>query len=301
MKSRRSLTAVIAIVVLGLVAIGVVWTYSDLRAVAKINSTSITWKEFHAALEKQTGRQLLAKMIREELIKQGAAKYDIQVTDEDVAAEVDRLKAQFGSDAGLEQALTQYGMTLDDLRGQIRTSLLLEAIASKDVTINEDEVKKYYDEHKDEFKEPEQVKARHILVNDEKTAKDIEKQLAAGADFAELAKAKSEDPGSKDKGGDLGYFGRGAMDPAFEKAAFSLKIGETSAPVKSSFGYHIIRVEDKKPERIPPLEEVRSEVEKRIKREKAKPASTVISELKDASQIKINDKDLQDALYDIIY
>lgn len=301
MKSRRSLTAVIAIVVLGLVAIGVVWTYSDLRAVAKINSTSITWKEFHAALEKQTGRQLLAKMIREELIKQGAAKYDIQVTDEDVAAEVDRLKAQFGSDAGLEQALTQYGMTLDDLRGQIRTSLLLEAIASKDVTINEDEVKKYYDEHKDEFKEPEQVKARHILVKDEKTAKDIEKQLAAGADFAELAKAKSEDPGSKDKGGDLGYFGRGAMDPAFEKAAFSLKIGETSAPVKSSFGYHIIRVEDKKPERIPPLEEVRSEVEKRIKREKAKPASTVISELKDASQIKINDKDLQDALYDIIY
>ncbi|MGE5573302.1 MAG: peptidyl-prolyl cis-trans isomerase [Bacteroidota bacterium] len=301
MKSRRSLTAVIAIVVLGLVAIGVVWTYSDLRAVAKINSTSITWKEFHAALEKQTGRQLLAKMIREELIKQGAAKYDIQVTDEDVAAEVDRLKAQFGSDAGLEQALTQYGMTLDDLRGQIRTSLLLEAIASKDVTINEDEVKKYYDEHKDEFKEPEQVKARHILVKDEKTAKDIEKQLAAGADFAELAKAKSEDPGSKDKGGDLGYFGRGAMDPAFEKAAFSLKIGETSAPVKSSFGYHIIRVEDKKPERIPPLEEVRSDVEKRIKREKAKPASTVISELKDASQIKINDKDLQDALYDIIY
>ncbi|MDI7248427.1 MAG: peptidylprolyl isomerase [Bacillota bacterium] len=301
MKSRRSLTAVIAIVVLGLVAIGVVWTYSDLKAVAKINSTSITWKEFHAALEKQTGRQLLAKMIREELIKQGAAKYDIQVTDEDVAAEVDKLKAEFGSDAGLEQALAQYGMTLDDLRSQIRTSLLLEAIASKDVTINEDEIKKYYDEHKDEFKEPEQVKARHILVKDEKTAKDIEKQLAAGADFAELAKAKSEDPGSKDKGGDLGYFGRGAMDPAFEKAAFSLKIGETSGPVKSSFGYHIIRVEDRKPERIPPLEEVRSEVEKRIKREKAKPASTVISELKDASQIKINDKDLQDALYDIIY
>ena len=301
MKSKRSLTAVIAIVVLGLVAIGAVWTYSDLRAVAKVNSTSITWKEFHSALEKQSGRQLLAKMIREELIKQGAARYNIQVTDEDVAAEVDELKAQFGSDAGLEQALSQYGMTLDDLRDQIRTNLLLEAIASKDVTINDDEVKKYYEEHKDEFKEPEQVRARHILVKDEKTAKEIEKELAGGADFAELAKAKSEDPGSKDKGGDLGYFERGAMDPAFEKAAFALKIGETSGPVKSSFGYHIIRVDDRKPERIPPLEEVRSEVVKRLKREKAKPASTVISELKDAAQIKINDKALQDALYDIIY
>jgi len=300
-KSKRSLTAVIAIVVLGLVAIGAVWTYSDLRAVAKVNSTSITWKEFHSALEKQSGRQLLAKMIREELMKQGAARYNIQVTDEDVAAEVDELKAQFGSDAGLEQALSQYGMTLDDLRDQIRTNLLLEAIASKDVTINDDEVKKYYEEHKDEFKEPEQVRARHILVKDEKTAKEIEKELAGGADFAELAKAKSEDPGSKDKGGDLGYFERGAMDPAFEKAAFALKIGETSGPVKSSFGYHIIRVDDRKPERIPPLEEVRSEVVKRLKREKAKPASTVISELKDAAQIKINDKALQDALYDIIY
>ncbi|MDI6637384.1 MAG: peptidyl-prolyl cis-trans isomerase [Bacillota bacterium] len=301
MKSKRSLTAVIAIVVLGLVAIGAVWTYSDLRAVAKVNSASITWKEFHSALEKQSGRQLLAKMIREELIKQGAARYNIQVTDEDVAAEVDKLKAQFGSDAGLEQALSQYGMTLDDLRDQIRTNLLLEAIASKDVTVSDDEVKKYYEEHKDEFKEPEQVRARHILVKDEKTAKEIEKELAGGADFAELAKAKSEDPGSKDKGGDLGYFERGAMDPAFEKAAFALKIGETSGPVKSSFGYHIIRVEDRKPERIPPLEEVRNEVVKRLKREKAKPASTVISELKDAAQIKINDKALQDALYDIIY
>ncbi|MCR4402240.1 MAG: peptidylprolyl isomerase [Firmicutes bacterium] len=301
MKSKRPLTVVIAVVVVGLVAIGAAWTYSDLRAVAKVNSAAITWKEFHSALEKQSGRQLLAQMIREELITQGAAKYGIQVTDEDVAAEIDDLKAQFGSDASLEQALSQYGMTMDDLRHQIKINLLLEAIASKDVTVGDDEVKKYYDEHKEDFKEPEEVKARHILVKDEKTANEIRKELAGGADFAELAKAKSEDPGSKDKGGDLGYFQRGAMDPAFEKVAFELKIGETSGPVKSSFGYHIIRVEDKKPERVPSLEEVRDEVVKQVTREKAKPASTVISELKDAAQIKINDKALQDALYEVVY
>ncbi|MEW6227788.1 MAG: peptidyl-prolyl cis-trans isomerase [Bacillota bacterium] len=301
MKSRRSLTAVISLVVLGLAAIAIVWTYSDLRAVARVNSTSITWKAFHKALEKQSGRQLLANMLRDELIKQGAQRYNIQVTDEEVAAELNKIKEQFGSDAGLQQALDQYGMTLDNLRDQIKMSLLLDAIATKDVTVSEDELKKYYEEHKDDFKELEQVRARHILVKDEKAAKDIEKELAAGADFAELAKAKSEDPGSKDKGGDLGYFGKGVMDPAFEKAAFSLKIGETSAPVKSSFGYHIIRVEDRKPERTPAFEEVRKDVEKRVKKDKAKPASVVISELKDAAQIKINDKDLQDALYDIAY
>lgn len=301
MKSRRSLAAVIGLVVLGLVAIAIVWTYSDLRAVARVNSTSITWKAFHKALEKQSGRQLLAKMLRDELIKQGAQKYDIKVTDEEVAAELDEIKEQFGSDASLQQALTQYGMTLDSLRDQIRTSLLLDAIATRDVAVSEDELKEYYEEHKDDFKELEQVKARHILVEDETAARDIEKELAEGADFAELAKAKSEDPGSKDKGGDLGYFGRGVMDPAFEKAAFSLKIGETSAPVKSSFGYHIIRVEDKKPEKTPAFEEVRKDVETRVKRDKAEPASVVISELKDAAQIKVNDKDLQDALYDIVY
>lgn len=301
MKSRRSLTAVISLVVLGLAAIAIVWTYSDLRAVARVNSTSITWKAFHKALEKQSGRQLLAKMLRDELIKQGAQRYNIQVTDEEVAAELNKIKEQFGSDASLQQALTQYGMTLDNLRDQIKMSLLLDAIATKDVTVSEDELKKYYEEHKDDFKELEQVKARHILVKDEKAAKDIEKELAGGADFAELAKAKSEDPGSKDKGGDLGYFGRGVMDPAFEKAAFSLEIGETSTPVKSSFGYHIIRVEDKKPEKTSTFEEVRKDVEKRVKKDKAKPASVVISELKDAAQIKINDKDLQDALYDISY
>ncbi len=300
-RSRRSLAAVISVVVVGLVAIAVIWTYSDLRAVAKINSTSISWKAFHKALEQQSGKQLLAKMIRDELIRQGAERYGIEVTDEDVAAELDSIKQQFGSDASLQQALVQYGMTLDSLRDQIRTGLLLDAIATKDVTVSEEELKTYYDEHKDDFKEPEQVKARHILVEDEAAAKEIVKELAAGADFAELAKAKSVDPGSKDKGGDLGYFGRGAMDPAFEKAAFALKIGETSAPVESSFGYHVIRVEDKKPERTPPFEEVRQRVEKRVKTDKAKPASQVISDLKDAAQIKVNDKELQEALYEISY
>lgn len=301
MKSKRALTVVISIVVVGLLAVSAVWTYSDLRAVARVNSTSITWKTFHRALEKQSGREILAQMIRDELVRQGARKYGIEVTEEDLAAELDRVRQQFGSDASLQEALAQYGMTMDGLRDQLRTSLLLEAIAAKDVKVSEDELKKYYDEHKDEFKEQEQVKARHILVADEKTAKEIKKELVAGADFAELAKAKSTDTASKDAGGDLGYFAQGAMDPAFEKVAFSLKIGETSEPVKSSYGYHIIRVEDKKPERIPSLEEIRKDAERRFKQDKATPTSSVIMELKEASQIKINAKDLQDALYDVAY
>lgn len=300
-KSKSSLRVVIIIVVIGFILIGALWSYNDLNAVARVNSKNITWREFNSALKKQSGSQMLAGLLREELIKQGAKQYGVEVTDEDVESETQGLATQFGSLAGLEQALSQYGMTLDDFKGQIKTTLLLEAIAAKDVKIEEEDLTTYYEENKERYKEEEQVKARHILVEDEKTAKDILKRLDAGEDFAELAKEKSTDPGSKDKGGDLGFFGKGVMDPSFEDAAFSLGIGETSPPVKSMFGYHIIRVEDKKAERIPPFEEVREDVVKRVTKEKAKPTSTVLMELKDAAQIKINDSELEDAIYNIAY
>jgi len=300
-NSKSSLRVVVIIVVVGLLIIGALWTYNDLKAVARVNSTNITWKQFNDALKKQSGNQMLAGLLREELIRQGAKQHNITVIDEDVQSELDRLADQFGSTAGLEQVLSQYGMSLDDLRGQIKSTLLLEGIAAKDVTVEEEELKTYYEENKDRYTEPEQVKARHILVEDEETAKSILKKLESGEDFAEIAKEKSSDSGSKDKGGDLGFFERGVMDASFEEAAFNLGIGETSAPVKTMFGYHIIRVEDKKPERLAAFEEVQDDVRKQVIKQKSKLTSEVLSDLKDAAQIKINDKELEDAIYSITY
>jgi foldase protein PrsA len=300
-NSKSSLRVVVIIVVVGLLIIGALWTYNDLKAVARVNSTNITWKQFNDALKKQSGNQMLAGLLREELIRQGAKQHNITVIDEDVQSELDRLADQFGSTAGLEQVLSQYGMSLDDLRGQIKSTLLLEGIAAKDVTVEEEELKTYYEENKDRYTEPEQVKARHILVEDEETAKSILKKLESGEDFAEIAKEKSSDSGSKDKGGDLGFFERGVMDASFEEAAFNLGIGETSAPVKTMFGYHIIRVEDKKPERLAAFEEVKDDVRKQVIKQKSKLTSEVLSDLKDAAQIKINDKELEDAIYSITY
>ena len=300
-NSKRSLRVVVIIVVVGLLIIGALWTYNDLKAVARVNSTNITWKQFNDALKKQSGNQMLAGLLREELIRQGAKQSNITVTDEDVQSELDRLADQFGSTVGLEQVLSQYGMSLDDLRGQIKSTLLLEGIAAKDVTVEEEELRTYYEENKDKYTEPEQVKARHILVEDEETAKSILKKLETGEDFAEIAKEESADSGSKDKGGDLGFFERGVMDASFEEAAFSLGIGEISAPVKTMFGYHIIRVEDKKPERLAPFEEVRDDVRKQVIKQKSKLTSEVLSDLKDAAQIKINDKELESAVYSITY
>lgn len=140
---------------------------------------------------------------------------------------------------------------------------------------NEHKVKDYFDAHKKEYSQQEQVKARHILIKtvdgdkDSENrafakAQDIEKQLKAGADFGALAKKYSDDPGSKEKSGDLGFFARGSMVEAFEKTAFSAKPGTISEPVKTQFGYHIIQVEQKKPAATQSYDEVKNDIAQTI-------------------------------------
>jgi len=135
------------------------------------------------------------------------------------------------------------------------------------VTVTEEEVRRYYQENKDKFKTPEQISARHILVKTEQEAKEILNQLKAGEDFSKIAMEKSIAP-SKNKGGNLGWFSRGKMVPEFEKVAFSLGPGQISDVVKTRFGYHIIKVDAKTPERQKSFEEVRTSIEDILRRQK---------------------------------
>jgi len=161
------------------------------------------------------------------------------------------------------------------------TAQLLKSEIIKDVSPQEKELKDYYALHLSDFVETqEQVRARHILLRTAdnmkekekkkvlEKAKNIIKLLKEGADFAEMAKIHSDDPGTKAKGGDLGYFSRGKMIKAFEDVAFSLKIGEISEPVITKFGVHIIKVEDRKPAKYKDFEKVKDEVRKRYIEEK---------------------------------
>src|SRR5580658_1176200 len=153
-------------------------------------------------------------------------------------------------------------------------------------TITDQDLQAYYDQHRDEYRVPDQVKVSHILIKtplpapgakeDEKAvadarakAEDVLKQLKAGGDFAKLAEKYSDDPGSAKAGGELGWIGRGRTVPEFEKAAFSLGKGQTSDLVKSSYGFHIIHVEDKQDAHLKTLAEVKSEIEEKVKQEKA--------------------------------
>lgn len=165
----------------------------------------------------------------------------------------------------------------------------LEDSAVQEIKPTDADIAKYYNENKDKFAEGPRVKARHILVEKEDDAKAILAQLKKGADFSALAKAKSKCP-SAQRGGDLGWFTRGRMDPEFEKAAFALKKGEMSEVVKSSFGYHIIKVDDVQAGKEKALEEVKPMIERQIQREQREAAVTKLKDdIKKAFPVVINE------------
>ncbi len=135
--------------------------------------------------------------------------------------------------------------------------------------ISEDDIKARYEKDVAGYVAPEEVHARHILVKTEDEANAILKELAAGGDFQAIAKEKSQDPGSKANGGDLGFFAKGQMVPEFEAEAFALKPGETSVkPVKTQFGYHILKVEERRTQPVPTLDQVREQVIQMVERDK---------------------------------
>ncbi len=157
---------------------------------------------------------------------------------------------------------------IDYYTDELLSQEFLKSETSK-ITVTEDEIKGYYKINQDAFKIPEMVRARHILINSSKSASDEEKKKArekaegllkrvkAGEDFAKLASEFSDDKGSKEKGGDLGFFARGRMIPEFEKTAFSLKPGETSGIIETKYGFHIMKVEERKEAGIEPFETVK--------------------------------------------
>ncbi len=205
-----------------------------------------------------------------------------------VITQADILKALHPADEELkafyERNKATYNNSIPEKR-QIKYVVVDSVKLAAATTVTDQDLQTYYDQHREEYRVPEQVKVSHILIKtplpapgakeDEKAIADartkaegVLKELKAGGDFAKLAEKYSDDPGSAKSGGDLGWIGRGRTVPEFEKAAFSLGKGQTSDLVKSSYGFHIIHVEDKQDAHLKTLAEVKREIEERVKQQK---------------------------------
>jgi foldase protein PrsA len=216
--------------------------------IATVNGASISKADFDAKLEsgpQATGT--LQEMVREMLIDQYAKQNNITASDADIAKRENDIKANFpGTSWG--DMLKSRGLTENDVHNLLSQQIIIDDAVGKDVKITDAQIKDYFDKNHAAFDKPDQVRARHILVADLATANKIEAQLKANPNsFAQLAQEYSIDPGSKDKGGELGLFRRGQMTPTFDRYSFTGAINAISPPIKSPFGYHIIQVEERDP------------------------------------------------------
>lgn len=215
-------------------------------AVASVDGDKITKDQLYEVLMSQGGTDVLDSMIEQKVINKEAEKKSVTISEKELDKELDALITSYGGEDTFNQALEANGIKESEVKKDLETNLKAKKLVEDTIDISEDEMKSYFDENKDSFDQPEQVKASHILVKDEKTANEVKKKLSDGEKFAELAKEYSTDTASKEDGGDLGYFSKEDMVQEFSDAAFDLNVNEISEPVKTEYGYHVIKVIDKK-------------------------------------------------------
>jgi peptidyl-prolyl cis-trans isomerase C len=254
---------------------------SDSPAIAHVNKGVVTEADYLNELsrvpewarpqfkEKDGKSKFLEELIKKELIYQNAKKMRLDKNEE-------------------------YLSKVREFEKLTLVSLNLKKEVDDKVRVDESEVKAFFDENKDKFTIGTQIRASHILVKTEEEAQSIYAKIESGQDFAALAKASSTDKGSAEKGGDLGYFGRGRMVPEFERAALSLKPGEVSRPVQTRFGYHVIKLTDIKKGDPASFEQSKEAIRRELVNQKRKKYfDEFIERLKTGSEISTNENILE--------
>ena len=245
---------------------------------------------------------ILDSLIEREVLYQQSQKDGIQITDQTIDDQLAAIKKRFPNETEYKNALSKMNLSEDEVKAQIKRGLSIKELIDQQVTskvvITDEESKAYYDKNPQRFKQPEQIKASHILIKVDAKAdeakkaearqriEEVQQKLKDGGDFAALAKEYSEGPSSA-KGGDLGYFRHGQMVKPFEEAALALKPNEVSDVVETRFGYHLIKVYDNKPEQTLAYADVKEKIIQRLKQEKIeKEAVQYVDKLKKDAKLE---------------
>ena len=288
--------------------------------IAEVNGVAITNKQYSKELEMQRNRvsqqgkqlsdaqltelknEVLEGLIEREILYQESQKAGIQITDQNVDEQLAAIKKRFPNENEFKVFIDKMNLSENEIKVQIERGLaireLIDLKVTQKVSVTDEESKSFYDGNPQFFKQPEQVKASHILIKTDagatetkkaearKKIEEVQQKLKDGADFAAMAKEYSEGP-SNTRGGDLGFFRRGQMVKPFEDAAFAMKPNEVSDIVETRFGYHLIKVFEKKPEQILAYAEVKDKLTQSLKQQKVeKEATQYVDQLKKGAKIE---------------
>lgn len=251
----------------------------DKEVIAKTDAGDVTKGELYTNMKKTAGASVLTQLVQEKVLDK---KY--KVSDKEIDNKLKEYKTQLGDQyTALEK---QYGK--DYLKEQVKYELLTQKAAKDNIKVTDDEIKEYWEGLKG------QIRASHILVADKKTAEEIEKKLKKGEKFDALAKEYSTDTGSATNGGELGWISKDneQLDSTFRKAAFKLKTNEVSDPVKTQFGYHII----KKTEERGKYDDMKKELKSEVLEQKLNDSNAVqeaVQKVMKKADIEVKDKDLK--------
>ena len=289
------------------------------EVIARVNGRTITKAEFQLAvrnLESQAGgpvpadrrdaiyRQVLDQLVAFRLLVQECEARKIAVPETEVTARVGEIRKQFPDEQAFKTALAQRQTTPEQLTSDIRDQLaamkVVEAAVTPTVAVGDQQVSEFYTKNPERFQQPEAVRTSHILIRVPEKADAAARRAARveadrvraaafrGEDFAALARQHSHDQGSAANGGDLGFIARGQTVPAFEEAAFSLKPGQVSQVVETTFGFHVMKVGEHRAARTVPLDEVKGEVTDYLKQQQMEQKTgAFVGQLKAKGKVEI--------------
>lgn len=305
MSNRNLITALILFLLLPCLGACKEKEPPQTQVLVRVDGRSVSLEQFEADLEKSLpADQPVAEEEREEMKR----SFLVQVIDRELAlAEADRLGVTVSS-AEEEEAYQDYrkdypgnafeemlhdrGITLEHWKRELREGLLMEKVLRQTVysqiKISDKEIADYYDEYREEFDRPEQVRARQIVVNSKEEGERVLGLLRQGEDFAEVARKNSLSPDA-DQGGDLGFFSRGEMPAEFDAVVFNLAVGRISDLTKSPYGYHIFLVEERRKAMRLSLDAVREEIRQTLRTQKEERAyQDWLHELRGKATIEVN-------------
>lgn len=249
-------------------------------------------------------REVLERLIDDELILQQATELKLTVTSEQVDSSIEEIKRQNNiDDDQLREALRTQGMTMAAYRADLKKQLLrfrvINIAVGSRVTISDDDVKTYYDRHMKDGANT-QVRASHIFVaipenadasvvaEKQAQAKKLLDRALAGEDFAKLAREASDDPATRAEGGDLGYFGKDMLPKAIEEMVFAMKVGEVRGPVRADRGFHVIKLVDRKVKDPKPLDDVKDDVRMQLRqKEMERQTKSYLAELRKKTLVDV--------------